>query len=232
VRPLAPCTDIAGIVARVDWALLDSLAEPDRRAVLARCRRQRYARNEVVFREGDVGDGVHLLAKGTVAVRVSAPSGDVVTLDVLRPGEAFGEQALIGDDGQRTATVVALERTETMRLTRTDFDTLLGEHPATGLLLVAMLDARLRATSQRLLEALYLSADARVLRQLGHLADTYADHASGAVPITQDDLATMAGTTRQTVNRVLRQAQDDELVRLARGKIEIVDAAGLRRRAR
>ena len=216
----------------MDWALLDSLAEPDRRAVLARCGRQRYGRNEAVFREGDAGDSVHLLAKGTVAVRVSTPSGDVVTLDVLRPGEAFGEQALIGDDGQRSATVVALERVETMRLTRTDFDNLLVEHPATALLLVAMLNERLRATSQRLLDAMYLPADARVFRQLGHLADIYADHASGAIPITQDDLATMAGTTRQTVNRLLRQAQDDELVRLARGKIEIIDAAGLRRRAR
>jgi len=219
-------------LGRVEWALLDSLAGEDRRAVLARCRRQRYARNEVVFREGDVGDAVHLLAKGTVAVRVSTPAGDVVTLEVLPPGEAFGEQALLWDGGQRSATVVALEKVETMRLTRIDFDNLLGEHPATVRLLVAMLDTRLRATSQRLLDALYVAADARVLRQLSHLADIYADHVSGAIPVTQDDLATMAGTTRQTVNRVLGQAQDEDLIRLARGKVEILDAAGLRRRIR
>src|SRR5262245_6589103 len=59
----------------MEWALLESLSEADRRAVLTRCRRQRYSRNEVVFREGEIGDSVHLLAKGTVAVRVATPSG-------------------------------------------------------------------------------------------------------------------------------------------------------------
>jgi CRP/FNR family transcriptional regulator, cyclic AMP receptor protein len=216
----------------VDWALLESLSEADRRAVLTRCRRQRYSRNEVVFREGEIGDCVHLLAKGTVAVRVATPSGDVATLDVLRPGEAFGEQALVGDDDRRSATIVALERTETMRLTRDDFVKLLADQPNTGRLLVAMLDARLRATSQSLLEALYLPADTRVFRQLGRLAAIYSEPGSSAIPVTQDDLATMAGTTRQTVNRVLRQAQDDGLLRLARGKVEIVDAAGLAKRSR
>ncbi len=216
----------------MEWALLESLSEPDRRAVLARCRRQRYNRNEVVFREGEIGDCVHLLAKGTVAVRVSTPSGDVATLDVLRPGEAFGEQALVGDNDRRSATIVALERTETMRLTREDFVKLLADQPNTGRLLVAMLDERLRATSQSLLQALYLPADARVFRQLGRLAAIYTELGSDSIPVTQDDLATMAGTTRQTVNRVMRQAQDDGLLRLARGKVEITDAARLARRAR
>jgi CRP-like cAMP-binding protein len=207
------------------------LTEEGRRAVLARCRRQRFNRNEVVFREGEIGDSVHLLAKGTVAVRVATPSGDVATLDVLRPGEAFGEQALVGDDDRRSATVVALERAETMRLTRDDFVKLLADQPHASRLLVAMLDARLRATSQSLLEALYLAADTRVFRQLGRLAAIYSELGSREIPVTQDDLATMAGTTRQTVNRVLRDAQDRGLLRLARGRVEIVDAAGLAKRA-
>jgi CRP/FNR family cyclic AMP-dependent transcriptional regulator len=215
----------------MEWALLESLSEADRRAVLTRCRRQRYSRNEVVFRQGEIGDSVHLLAKGTVAVRVATPSGDVATLDVLRPGEAFGEQALVGDDDRRSATIVALESTETMRLTRDEFVKLLVDQPNTGRLLVAMLDARLRATSQSLLEALYLSADTRVFRQLGRLAAIYSGLGSGAIPVTQDDVATMAGTTRQTVNRVMRQAQDNGLLRLARGRVEIVDADGLAKRA-
>jgi CRP-like cAMP-binding protein len=216
----------------MEWALLESLSEADRRAVLTRCRRQRYSRNEVVFREGEIGDCVHLLEKGTVAVRVGMPSGDVATLDVLRPGEAFGEQALVGDDDRRSATIVALERTETMRLTRDDFVNLIIDQPNTGRLLVAMLDARLRSTSQSLLEALYLPADTRVFRQLGRLAAIYGGLGSGAIPVTQDDLASMAGTTRQTVNRVLRHAQDNGLLTLARGRVEIVDAAGLAKRAR
>jgi CRP/FNR family cyclic AMP-dependent transcriptional regulator len=216
----------------VDWPLLASLSEPDRRAVLAGCRRQRFKRNEAVFREEDVGDCVHLLAKGTVAVRISTPRGDVATLDVLRAGDAFGEQALIGAVTNRSATVVALEPTETLRLGRDDFDALLAKHPGTAQLLVGMLDARLRATSQSLVEALYLSAEGRVYRRLARLAAVYDGRADGAIPITQDDLASMTGATRQTVNKVLREAQDDGLLVLARGSIEILDSAKLARRAR
>jgi CRP-like cAMP-binding protein len=92
-----------------------------------------------------------------------------------------------------------------------------------------MLDARLRATSQALLEALYLPAETRVLRRLSHLAALYA---SPSIPFTQDDLASLAGTTRQTVNRVLGQAQEDGLVQLSRGRITVTDGSELSRRSR
>jgi CRP-like cAMP-binding protein len=211
---------------------LDVLPEPDQRAVLAACRRQRFKRNEPIFREGDTGDCVHLLAKGTVAVRVSTPRGDIATLDVLQAGDAFGEQALIGAVTKRSATVVALEQTETLRFARDDFDALRARHPDMAELLVSILDARLRSTSQSLVEALFLPAEARVFQRLARLVEVYDGRDGRAIPLTQDDLASMAGATRQTVNKALRDAEDDGLLALARGKIEILDAAKLARRAR
>jgi CRP-like cAMP-binding protein len=92
-----------------------------------------------------------------------------------------------------------------------------------------MLDARLRSTSQALLEALYFPAETRVLRRLSRLAALYS---SPSIPLTQDDLASLAGTTRQTVNRVLGQAQEDGLVQLSRGRITVTDPSELSRRAR
>ena len=216
----------------MDWRLLDPLTEPDRRAFLARCARQRYPRGGFVFHEGEAGDSIHLIESGTVAVRVTSPTGDVVTLDVLGRGDAFGEQALIGDAFYRTATAMALERTETRRLSRRDFEALMAEHPATVKVLIGMLDARLRATSQALLEALHLPAEARVLRRLAYLADIYADHPSKSIPLTQDELASLAGTTRQTVNRVLGEAQEDGLLELSRGRVTVTDAVELSVRSR
>jgi CRP-like cAMP-binding protein len=213
------------------WPLLQCLSEPDRHELLARCRRQRYSRNEVVFREGDIGDSVHLLAKGTVAVRVSTSRGDVATLDVMCSGEAFGEQALVGSTSERSATVVALEHVETLRLGRDDFAGLVSKCPTTAQLLIALLDARLRACSQDLADALFLSAEARVYKRVARLADIYSGHASCAIPVTQDDVGSMAGATRQTVNRVLREAEHDGLLRLARGRIEVLDRERLARRA-
>jgi CRP/FNR family cyclic AMP-dependent transcriptional regulator len=162
---------------------------------------------------------------------VTNPMGNVVTLDVLRPGDAFGEQALVGEGSVRSATVVALERVETLRLSLVEFEALWEQHRPAAIAVARMLDARLRATSQALLDALYLPAETRVMRHLAHLADIYARHPSQAIPLTQDDLASMAGTTRQTVNRVLGQAQADGLVTLSRGRIVVSDPAEVARRA-
>src|SRR5262249_9479300 len=120
----------------MEWALLESLSEADRRAVLTQCRRQRYSRNEVVFREGEIGDCVHLLARGGAGVRLAARGGAVATLGVPPPGGAFGGRARVGDDDRRSATIVALERVETMRLMRDDFVQMLVDQPNTGRLLV------------------------------------------------------------------------------------------------
>ena len=106
----------------------------------------------------------------------------MVTLDVLRPGEVFGEQALIGEGSHRSATVMALERTETLRLTKSDFESLWESHPGVTMTVAKMLDARLRATSQALLEALYLSAETRVMRHLSQLADIYSHQATVTIP--------------------------------------------------
>jgi CRP-like cAMP-binding protein len=197
------------------------MADAERRSLLAACRRQRFSKGDAVFREGESGESLHFLAEGTVAVRISTPLGDVVTLDVIRPGEAFGEQALFAKDSTRSATVVALEPVQTLRLERGEFDRLLATHPGVLRLLVEILDARLRATSQARVEALYLPVESRVYRALAKLSVVYANR--DAIPLTQDDLASMVGTTRQSLNKVLRQAQDDGLLTLARGQISVTD---------
>lgn len=212
------------------WQLLDSLSDTDRRAVLSRCHRQRFPKGAFICHQGELGDSVHLIDIGTVSIRVNGPGGNMITVDVMRPGNSFGEQALINEDAVRSATVVALERVETLRLTRDEFRSLWEEHPGASIVVAKMLEARLRSTSQALFDALHLPAETRVMRRLAYLADIYAGHASHSIPLTQDDIASMAGTTRQTVNRILNQAQDDGLVHLHRGSIVIVDPDGVARR--
>src|SRR5207253_11324842 len=79
----------------VDWPILNVLSEEERRALLSIARRRRFARNEVIFHEGDPGDTLHLLAKGHVAIRVATPWGDVATVRVLRAGAFLGELAVV-----------------------------------------------------------------------------------------------------------------------------------------
>src|SRR4051812_31226583 len=101
----------------MEWQLLSSLADDDRRTLLTMARRRRFRRNEVIFHEGDPGDAFHLISKGRVAVRVNTPLGETATLVILGPGEYFGEMAILSP-APRNATVVALEPVETMSLHR------------------------------------------------------------------------------------------------------------------
>src|SRR5688500_10378867 len=99
----------------MEFSILKSLPEDTRRGLLAAARHRKFARGEVIFHEGDPADTLHLIAKGRVAVRVSTRLGETATLSVLGRDDFFGELALISH-GERTATVVALEPTETMAI--------------------------------------------------------------------------------------------------------------------
>ena len=80
-------------------------------------------------------------------------------------------------------------------------------------------------------EAMFVPADIRVLRRLLEVAQRFGENDGTRITLTQDDLASMAGSTRSTANRVLKRAEADGLLRLARGRIEILDVDELARRA-
>ena len=92
----------------------------------------------------------------------------------------------------------------------------------------------MRRLSHALLEALYVPVEKRVLRRLGDLLALYRDGAADTVtiPLTQEDLAELAGTTRPTANKVLKAVEEAGAVRIARGRIDVLNADELARRAR
>ncbi len=210
------------------WELLRDVPDAEVRRVLSIARRRTFARGEVVFHEHDPADSLHLIARGRVAVRITTPLGDTALLALRGPGEAFGELALVsGPEALRSATVEALEPVETHAVYRREFDALRREHPQVGEVLVALLADAVRRTNGLLLDAYYAPADTRVLRRLAELA---AAAPAGDVRLTQEDLASLAGTSRATVNRVLRDAQRRGTVELARSRVRVADPAALLRR--
>src|SRR5262252_8579239 len=114
----------------MEWSLLDGLPAEDVRQLLQVARRRRFARNEVVFHRDDPGDSLHLIVKGRFAIRIMTPVGDTVTIAVRRPGESFGEMALVGSGARRSATVTALEPAETLAVYKDDFERLRRQHPS------------------------------------------------------------------------------------------------------
>ena len=213
--------------------LLNALNEADRREVLSACRRRKFARGEVVFHEGDPGDTLHLIAKGHVAVRTITPAGDQALIRVLGAGDFFGELAVIAP-APRNATIDCLDPTETLGLHRDAFDELRAKHPGVDAVLMQALIAEVRRLSTQLCEALYLPAESRVWKRVADLTRLYETPGNDVVtiPLTQEDVAHMAGTTRPTANKVLRSGEDKGMLRISRGRIEILDLAALAKLAR
>jgi len=202
--------------------LFEQLPEEERRALRAASRRRRFSKGDTIFFEGDPGDSLHVIEKGHVAIRVTSTLGDEVTLTVIGPRESFGDQALTQPDARRSASAVCLDAVETLSVGRREFDDLRGRLPAVDRFLVAVLSAQVRRLSSQLLESLHTDADVRVYRRIVQLTESYAGSAGDVViPLTQDDIASLAGTTRQTVNQALKAAEQAGIVSLGRGRTTV-----------
>lgn len=217
----------------VEWALLAGLPPEDVRRVLAIARRRTFRKGEVVFHRDDLAESLHLIVKGRFAARITTPLGETAMLDVLGPGEAFGELALLSPGARRSATVEALDEGETLSVYRDDFALLQAEHPGVKDVLLRLLAEQLARASDRIVEAHYTDADTRVRRRLRDLVVRQQGAAGPvAVSMTQEHLAEMAGTSRATVNRVLREEERRGTVRLTRGCTTVLDLDDLSTRCK
>jgi CRP/FNR family transcriptional regulator, cyclic AMP receptor protein len=210
------------------WELFAEVPEEDVRRLLAIARRRTFDRGEVVFHRGDPADCLHLIARGRFAVGITTPLGATALLGVRGPGDAFGELALVdGGDAHRSATVAALEAAETRSVFVGDFERLRREQPSIDGLLVQILGERVRRLSEHLTEAYYLPAEKRVLRRLVELADLYG----GDIPLPQEQVGELAGTSRATANRVLRELQQGGVLELGRCAVTVREPETLRQRS-
>lgn len=214
-----------------DWRpLFDLLVPHERRELLASGQRRRFARKEVIFHEGDPGGTIHLIQSGHVAVRIHTPLGDVATLAILGPGRTCGELALLDPDARHSASCIAIEATETWVLHREQVNRLRRAYPAIDRFAMQLMAAYVRRLSEQLVQALYLSADQRVAARVLDLAETYGEGRD--IPVTQEDVATLAGTSRATVNRVLGELEAAGALAVSRGRIAVLDRARVARAAR
>jgi CRP-like cAMP-binding protein len=215
----------------MEWRLFEGIAGEDVRAVLALARRSTYRRGEVVFHHHDPADAVHLVVKGRFDVRITTTHGDVVALAIRGPGETFGELAVVTGT-ERSATVSALEPGETLVLRGSELRRLARDHATVGEVLVRVLAEHVALLSERLVEAYTVDAETRVARRVLELGRVYGGSPPVTIPLIQEEIAALAGASRATVNRVLREAENRGIVRLSRGKTTLLDENGMARLAR
>ena len=154
----------------------------------------------------ELGDSLFVIAKGKVKVVLYGETGREIILSILRAGDFFGEMSLL-DRQPRSANVVAIEDSELLCLDCEAFQTHLAAHPSTALGVLAEMSRRLRHADEVIGNLALLDVYARVARVIRDLAQKQGEPVDGGLLVkerpTQQEIAGLIGTSRETVSRAL-----------------------------
>lgn len=193
---------------------------------------RRYRRGQMILQRGDDGSSMMAVLRGRVRISFFSGEGKEVTLNVVNPGEIFGEMALL--DGQpRSADATAIEETLLLVVERGQFMRFLRQNDDLYLRLLAVLCERLRQTSMALEDLALFDLPVRLARVLLKLAEDYGRPDSGGTRIdlklSQRDLSNLVASTRESVNKQLRQWRESGAVDIEAGFIVLRQPAELKR---
>lgn len=211
--------------------LFRGLPDASLERIAALAARRSYPKGAVIFAQGDEGDALFGVAAGRVRISASGAGGQEVFLNIMEPGDTFGEIAVM-DGLPRTANATALDHTTVIFVKRPDFLQLLEREPRLAIHLLKLLCERLRWTSELVEESAFLTGPARLAKRLMILASLHGRApAVGCLElgISQAELARFLGISRQIVNQHLSEWRRNGWVDLGRSKIVIRNAEALRR---
>ncbi|HWZ37885.1 MAG TPA: Crp/Fnr family transcriptional regulator [Bradyrhizobium sp.] len=194
----------------------------------------RYAKHTVlkrgatIFAKGDPGNSLYAVVSGTVKISISSPDGRNAILNLVGPGETFGEMSVL--DGQtRSADATANTNCEIYVIDRRDFLPFMRNQPALSMKFIELLCTRLRRTSDQVEQVILQDLPGRLASALLGLADRRKlEPESQTISITQQEISEMVGMTRESINKQLRAWAVRGWVRLEHGAIVVLDPVSLR----
>jgi CRP-like cAMP-binding protein len=191
-----------------------------------------YRNGEIVFSQGDPGDALYAVVTGKIRISSGAADGREIFLNIMEPGDTFGEIALL-DGGTRTASATATAPSELVLIRREHFQSLLEREPAVALELLRLCGERLRWTSGLVEDAALLDAPARLAKRLISLGQLHGQRTPNGVTlrISQEDLASFLGVSRQVVNQYLQGWKGRGWIDLGRGVVTVRDEEAIRNAA-
>jgi CRP/FNR family transcriptional regulator, cyclic AMP receptor protein len=192
------------------------------------CIRRTYERDSVIFSQSDPGDSLFGVVTGRVRISTSSAGGREVFLNIMEPGDTFGEIALL-DGRPRTATASAMATSDLLIITREQFLGLLAREPMLTEHLLRLLCTRLRWVSGFAEESALLPVPARLARRLLSLAKLHGHETKVGIElnVSQDEMARFLGLSRQIVNQYLQAWKAQHWVDLGRGRIKILNGPAL-----
>jgi len=192
--------------------------------------RRAIDKDAMIFSQGDDGDALYGVASGQVRIFSADDKGREVFLNILGPGDTFGEIALL-DGLPRTASAITTARSTLVSIPRSQFLSLLEREPGLSVHLMKLLCGRLRWISDLVEESAFLAGPARVARRLSNLIESYGRSSPDGgteIVMSQADLGRFLGISRQIINQYLRTWCEHGWVELKRGRIIVHDTDAIR----
>jgi CRP/FNR family transcriptional regulator len=186
-----------------------------------------FGRGELIFSEGDEGNGFYLILAGSVKVFKVSPDGKEHILHIFGASQAFGEVPVFAGE-HFPANAEALQETRTLFFPRSAFVALLEKNPALSLKLLADLSLKLRQFTVQIENLSLKAIPARLATYLLYLAEEQGRSDQVALKISKGQLASLLGTIPETLSRIFAKLSSQQLIQVEGRKIALLDADGLR----
>src|SRR5579883_2575397 len=213
--------------------IFSSLSDEDVHELGGIIRRRTFRSGEVIFHRDDPGQVLYIIKEGKVKICLISPDGQEISLVVFGKGECFGELALL-DGLPRSADAIAMERAECYTLQRSDFHNAIMKNPTIAIQVMEVLSKRLRSTDQQVEDLIFLDVYGRVAKKLIELADSHGSRVDDGtrieVRLTQQELASMVGASRESVNKVMGYFTDKGYISTDKHRITLHKINDLKRR--
>ncbi|HIA29246.1 MAG TPA: Crp/Fnr family transcriptional regulator [Candidatus Marinimicrobia bacterium] len=200
--------------------------------LLSRMTKRSYQKNNMILMEDEFGDTFFIIAGGSIKITRVSEDGREVILAMLGEGEFFGEMSLL-DGETRSANAIAIEESKVLILKRHDFLLFLERFPKIAISLLTEMAGRIRKSDQQI-ESLSLSdAEHRIGITLIRMAEELGTIRQGKVEISnlpyQQDIANMAGTSRETVSRMMKILEEKGFIKRSGHNLSILDYSQFKR---
>jgi len=195
---------------------------------LKHAHRKTFDAKKIIIHEGDVSDSLYYIIEGSVNVQAENEAGDEIILAHLNEGDFFGESGLFeldeNDAGTRTAWVITRSKSVLAEMNYNQFRKIASEDPSIMFLLTSQIFGRLRKTSHKVRDLIFLDVKGRIAHCLLELAkepDAMTHPDGMQIKSTRQDIAKMVGCSREMAGRVLKELEDEDLIS-AHGKTIVV----------
>jgi CRP/FNR family transcriptional regulator len=185
------------------------------------------ARGEIVFSEGDPGNGFYVVIDGQVKIYKLSPEGKEQILHIIGPGEPFGEVAVFAGRSF-PANAEAIEACRLLFLPRASFVELIRRNPSLAMNMLAVLSRRLRQFTLQVENLSLKEVPGRLASYLLVLSAEQEDAGSVKLPISKGQLASLLGTIPETLSRIFARMSDQGLIEVRGKTIELLDRSGLK----